>query len=55
MGGFLNSAYEGYLLDCWRFSESIAKKMGSSSNDVVVAVFNKVASPYHFFKHNKEV
>jgi len=47
----MNNAYKGYLLDCWKFAEGVASEMGTPSNEVVIAIFNKVVSPYHFFKH----
>ena len=51
MGVTMNSQYEGYLKDCWKWSEKTATSFGVTDNNVVIAIFNKIASPYHFFKH----
>ena len=48
----IDDRYENHIVECWKWSEKIAIKCGSPDNKTVVAIFDKIASPYHFFKQD---
>ena len=51
----IDEQYEQHVKKCWIWAEQIAVKCGSTDNATVVAIFDKIATPLHFFKmdHNK--
>lgn len=51
----IDDKYEQHIMDAWKWSEKIAKECGSTDTNTVVAIFEKIATPYHFFKQDKRV
>jgi len=47
----IDEKYEEHIAKCWEWAEKIAvDKCGCSDNCVVIAIFNKMVTPLHFFQ-----
>ncbi len=49
----MNKEYEVYLIDKWKEAEDIANKVGALDNNTVAIIFDKLASPYFYWKKDQ--
>lgn len=45
----MDNRYKEYMLGKWKEAELCAIKIGSTSNEVVVAFFKMMCQPYYFW------
>ena len=47
----IDEKYEEHIAKCWKWAEHMAVgRCGSTDSAVVIAIFNKVVTPLHFFQ-----
>jgi len=49
----MDEEYREYIKSNWTEAEEIARQIGSTSNNVVVSIFDKICQPYYYWSRQK--
>lgn len=54
----MNTEYRKYINECWVFAREVCMNdlkdiEGDYDQDIILAIFNKVCQPYHYWQKSK--